>query len=350
MNFQKALFKLEGKKLKRSIYDKLAVQLEYGINLKDALNELTKRAKRNNKSVAEFVLKDIKSKVSNGKTFADAVKSWVPALDYTIIFSAEKAGKLPEILRLINDIDDMKSDLKKQFLGGLISPAILLAAVYGLLFYLGKYALPSILQITKHVSGFAVILIYMTKFTDSIWLFLVPVIVIALVIAIIYSFPVLTGDVRKKLDNIFPWTIYRKFTGAIWLIGLSGLISAGVNETQALKEMTDYSNNYLKERLKTFYKGMQNGLNLGEAMQNSGFDFPDKDTVDDIVVFSNFPEFDKKLNLISKANIKETKEKISAVSKILSFIFNMLVYVLILLIVAGSMSLIMNISTSVNKF
>ncbi len=350
MNIEKILYKLEAKRIKHDLYSKLSVQLKYGLNLKDSLQELSKRAKRNGYIGMFYMIQSVTSGIINGSSFAESIKDWVPSIDYTIISSSEKSGKLPESLELIIELDGMKDELKKEFTSGLATPLVLFLAIYGLLYYLGKYALPQILGIVHHVTGFAVTLVYLADFVNSVWLYIAPVIVLVLVAVMIYSMPRWTGKLRAKVDKFFPYSIYRLYIGSIFFVGLSGLISSGVNETESLKEMSLYSNNYLKERISSFVKGMQNGLNLGDSMSISRFDFPDRDIVDDISVFSNFPEFDKKLALISQTNMKLVKEKIRKFSKTTAFIFNLFVYGLIFLIVGGVMSLVMNVSSSVNKF
>jgi type II secretory pathway component PulF len=350
MNYKKILFLIARKKIKHDIYDKLAVQLEYGINLKESIKELLKRALRNKDIVTKMVLEDVQSRLSNGKTFADSVKKWVPQADYTMLVSAEKAGKISETLKLIINLDNMKSELFAEFIGGLTGPVVLFLAVYGFLYYLGKFALGPILKMigTNKITGSASILIDMANYVNSIWMFLTPVIFAALIFIIFYSFPRLTGNIRKELDKFFPYSVYRKYTGAVWLIGLSGLINAGVNEVNALKEMAKYSNNYLKERLKSFYTGMQNGMNIGEAMQISNYGFPDTDTVDDIAVFSNFPNFSEKLKMISEYNIKKIKIYIKRISMAIQALVNILLYMIIIFIVVGVLSLVQNISNSMN--
>lgn len=350
MDYKKILFLLAKKKIKHNIYDKLAVQLEYGINLKESLKELLKRALKNKDIVTKMVLEDIHSGISNGKTFADSIRKWIPQADYTMLVSAEKAGRIPDSLRLIISLDNMKSELFAEFIGGLISPSVLFLAVYGFLYYLGKFALSPILKMigSNKIVGSAQILIAMSNYVNSIWMFLTPALFIVLIFLIVYSFPRLTGNIRKELDKAFPYSVYRKYTGAVWLIGLSGLISSGINEVSALKEMSKYGNNYLKERLKSFTAGMQNGMNIGEAMQISNYSFPDADTVDDIAVFSNFPNFGEKLKMISEHNIKNIKIYIKRVSMAIQAVVNILLYMMIIFIVVGVLSIVQNISNSMN--
>ncbi len=351
MEYKKLPALFYGKKLKNGIYDKLSVQLEYGINLKDAVTELLKRARRNNNVAAVTILNDVRNNLINGRSFADSVKKWMPRADYAMLASSEKANKLPETMRLIIYLDDMKSGLLKEFLSGMFGPLMLFLAVYTLLYYIGKYALKSILGLTNgHISSSGNILIYLSDYVNSAYMYLIPLVLATVSIFVFYSFPRLTGDIRKKLDKVFPYSVYRQFSGSVWLIGLSGLIGSGINEVTALKELASYNSAYMKERLKSFYLNMQNGMNLGEAMLVSGFDYPDKDVVDDIVVFSNFPNFNKKLDMIAQANIQKTKNMIKGVSIALQAVINIFLYTIILLIVAGTLSLVQSVSNSVNHY
>lgn len=349
--FEKELYLLSRKKIKHGIYEKLKVQITYGVNLKESIAELLKRVKKSGRSIEFMILTDIKHNIALGKTFSDAMKKWIPQFDYTILVSSEKSGKIAEALDLIISLDNMKSELMSDFLGGMINPFILFLAVYGFLYYLGKYALKPILSMIPaghKVTGAAGILILMSKFINSPWMYLIPVLFIILLISIFLSFPKFTGSIRKKMDRYFPYSVYRKFTGSIWLIGFSSLMSAGINETNALKEMARYSNAYLKERITTFYKGLQNGMNLGEAMNISKYGFPDSETVEDIGVFSNFPNFDERLRLIAEHNIKSMKKYIKVLSNSLSLIANLFLYAIVIFIAVSVFSLMNNITNSLH--
>ena len=348
-DYKRILFFLGKKKIKHSIYDKLAVQLEYGINLKESITSLAKRAARNKNAALELVLDDIKSCIANGQTFAGSMRKWIPESDHAIIVSAERAGKIPAALKLIIKMDNMKSELLSEFISGLIGPGILFLSVYGLLYYMGRYALGSILKlITGKITGSAVILISLSNFTDSPWIFLLPLFLFAITGAVFYSFPRLTGPIRKELDKLFPYSLFRRYSGAVWLIGFSGLIGSGITEVNALKEMAKYSNDYLKERLKSFAIGMQNGMNIGEAMQISNYNYPDADVVDDISVFSNFPNFSEKLNMIAQQNINSTRRSIKTVSALIQAFIYILLYAVIIFIVVAVFSLTQNMSNSMH--
>lgn len=350
INYKEILLILAGKKkIKHSIYDKVAIQLQYGINLKESINSLSKRAEKNKNIVLSYVLNDIKANIANGETFAKSIRKWIPESDYAIIVSSERAGKISDALNLIITLDNMKSELLSEFISGLIGPSILFLSVYGLLYYMGKYALGSILKlITTKITGPATLLISLSNFTNSIWIFIFPIILFLIIGLIFYSFPRFSGKIRKELDIIFPYSIYRRYSGAVWLIGFSGLITSGITEVNALKEMLKYSNNYLKERLRSFVIGMQNGMNIGEAMQISNFNFPDSEVVDDIAVFSNFPNFSEKLKLIAQQNINSTKKSIKIISSLVQAIINIMLYAVIIFIVVAVFSLTSNMTNSMH--
>ena len=348
--FEREMYYLQKKKIKHGIYEMLIVQFKYGVNLKEAVGELLKRAKRRRRAVEIMILSDVKNNIVSGKSFANSIKSWIPQLDYTIIVSAEKGGKIESALELIVSLDNMKSELISEFLGGLVNPLILFFAVYGFLYYIGNYALTPILKMMPkgHVSGAAAVLVLLSKFVKSPWMFLTPVLLIFFTILIFFSFSRLTGGIRKILDKRFPYSLYRKFVGAVWLNGFSSLMAAGMNEINALKDMSKNSNDYLKERLTTFYKGLQNGMNLGDAMLILKYNFPDADTVEDIGMFSKFPDFDKKLKLIAEQNIKDLKKYIKTLSTVLGLAANLFLYALIIFIAVGVFSLMNNITSNLH--
>ena len=122
------------------------------------------------------------------------------------------------------------------------------------------------------------------------------------------------------MDRIPPWSFYRLIIGTLWLFTLSTLLQAGVQLTHAVDDMLDRAeaDRWLRERLLAMRSQLNIGNDLGGALENIGFDFPDRELVDDIRVYATLPDFDRQLQSIASEWLEESMQRISAQAKVIN--------------------------------
>jgi type II secretory pathway component PulF len=89
--------------------------------------------------------------------------------------------------------------------------------------------------------------------------------------------PVWTGPVRKLIDELPLFSLYKAWTGLGFLLSLSALLKAGVSLRDALEMLVRRSPPYIAERLQAVMD--RDDAYLGEALAQSGYGWPDPRTI-----------------------------------------------------------------------
>lgn len=293
-----------------STYRKLAVMLRNGVQLTRALEDLQNRASDNGRKPNEgmAVLFDSwRRVVMNGGRLGDAVQGWVPYNEQMIISAGETSGHLSENLESVVKVVQCTRAISSAVKTGLTYPMLLMMAVLAYLYMFGVHVIPQFAKIIDPEKWSAVgrSLYLMSIFVQKYGM-LTVVILIGTVIAILYSFPRMTGSIRVRCDVLEPWRTYRMVTGAGFLLALASLVSGGLRIQEAFATLSERASPYVKERLDGFLLGVNSGQTAGEAMIQSGYNFPSKEIVDDIAVYvEHSGDFAASLNLIAREWLEE---------------------------------------------
>jgi type II secretory pathway component PulF len=195
----------------------------------------------------------------------------------------------------------------------------LLGFVCGVLFLFAKRVFPAFDSIlpTEKWTGIGKSMANLTQFVEN-YLVLVIVGIVALFVFISFTFSKWTGKYRKMFDKIPPWSIYRLISGAGFLMSLGSLIGSGVQTSRALEKINKHANPWLRERISATLHYVYSGLNVGKALRQAGYNYPDKVLIEDLVVYADLPSFAEMLDILGKEWLTDTTEKISKQTKVLN--------------------------------
>lgn len=293
-------------KVRQGLYRHLAAQVSNGVAVETALDTYRSRLKRRRKVSSDKIVGDVARRMRDGKSLAAAMTKWVPADELGVIESGEVSGNLAAGLELIIDAKRRLDRVKKALKSALVTPAVYMAAVMGLLFGIGRMipdfqrALPR-----DKASGMVTGLYVAGDFATSFWMFLPLIILAGIVAAVVYSLPRWTGNNRIKAEGIFPYSFYRDMNGYTWLMGFAALLKAGQPDVEILQRQLKTASPWLRERLHSVWWRMDNGDSLGEALMAKGkngqipFGFPNPDIIDDIESTSGFSDFPDRIVTIA---------------------------------------------------
>lgn len=301
-------------KERKRVYRKLATQLKNGVRLLDAIETLYKQAARKNEKHPHAVRYAAwRDGLSGGGKFADVLADWVPQTELMLIAAGERAGGLDKALLRTVDALSAGSQMKTAIRGAMIYPLILFAAAFIVMWGFGSFIIPPFAEVSdpKTWQGAAHHMYLLAEFTKTGLLPLVAVVVIALV-AVVYSMPRLTGNIRVTLDRLPPWSIYRLYMGSGFLTSLAALIKAGVAVQQAAQQLRTGASPWLRERLDGLLLGLRSGRNLGVALHESGYGFPDQALIDDLQIYASMAGFDQNLEMLGREWLEEGIAQVEA--------------------------------------
>lgn len=295
------------------LWRKLRVNLNSGTGAIESLNMLwdnmSDDGKKPNHPVAKIIA-EWKKSISNGSKLGDAIKGWVPEGEQTIISAGEESNLIQAIDDLLK-IQAAKKKIKSTILKGVIYPIVLLIAGCGFLIMFSVRVAPQFNDVLPREkwTGPPVVMVNAGDFFTN-YLFIISLVLIALFFTISWSMGKWTGRFRIYADKIPPWSLYRLYSGSSFLLILSAMLSAGVSPLKIIDTVRKSASPWLDERLAATERFIRGGKNIGDALFDTGFDYPDKEMVRDIRSYASKAEFADILRNTSDDWIETSIEKI----------------------------------------
>lgn len=327
-----------GGKTRCRVYQILSVLLENNVILIEALREVRdvfNEAKEGEFSAEERASDNVKCKTfaaeaiqdwilhlkrgdASGSPLSRAMARWVPHEEAALIQAGEATSDLPRMLR------DAVSGIKNQgamlgaILSGTVYPAVLFGGAYFVMRLVSNDVMPPFIKQVdpEQWEGPAYALYLLSQ---AFVTFGFPLVVAAVVIGIgsVVSLPLLRGPVRVFLDTyIPPWTIYRMVQGASFLRGIAVQTRAGIKVFDSLSSMSAMASPWLRERLEATMYGVQQGANLGEALNRAEYNFPDPLAIKILRVLASRDKFDETIYNFAGEWQAEALEKVKAASAV----------------------------------
>lgn len=315
--FERKFAKMQfGLKVRIDLYKKIASFLKNGVPVNDIIQELETQYLRYNKGdIRATILGDIRSNMSKGESFGEALGHWVPPSEAMIIQGGEKSGNIGKSFHNAIKITESASRMKSTIIGEISYPAVLLMMLSGLIYMFSTQAIPELTSVLPPENWPPVSqkLYHMSKFVEEKW-WLVVAVFFTFVIGSFKSLDSMTGTVRNILNKVPPWSIYKTFQSSVFLISTSAMMSTGTPIFEAMSRLRKMSPKYVANEIDKILKEVDNGTQIGDAM-NSGF--LDRDTGIDVSIYGKVANLQEALDSIGSDAIENGIEKIKGVAGLL---------------------------------
>lgn len=171
--------------VKESFYLELYTLLEAGVDIRTAL-ELIKNEQKKKKATALF--EDILQQVVNGNTLSEALKSkrHFTSYEYFSVQIGEETGKLLQVLKELALFFQKKIKQRRQVIGALMYPAVVLLVAFSASAFLLTYVVPMFSDVFKRfgsdlpavTKAVISLSIFLKKYVVIFFLFLVTLVTI----------------------------------------------------------------------------------------------------------------------------------------------------------------------------
>ncbi len=310
-------------RLRSGLYRKMAAMTGHGVGVVSCLQYQQAQFSRR-RHPAALVLRETLIALNAGHRLDTALGGYIPPTEAMLIGSGLSGGNLVQALELCTNIIEARRKIVGSVVQALSYPILLALLFLVLLFVLSRHVVPQLAGISDPSGwqGGAGALYRVASFVDST----AGVVTLAgigmLAVLSVATLPIWTGRVRVVLDRVPPWSFYRLIIGTLWLFTLATLLQAGMQLTHALDDMLSRtgSDRWLRERLLAMRSQLNIGNDLGGALENIGFDFPDRELVDDIRVYAMLPDFDHQLQSIATEWLAESMKRIGAQARIINVV------------------------------
>ena len=291
------------------IYRKLAALMRNRFSLMDALDMLHDGITNGGKNPSEpmaIALASWGRALQNGMPFSDALKGWAPSRERLMLSVGDVSDLESALLNLIK-VTEGSTKMVRPIIGAVSYPSFLFMMSILIIYAIGAYMVPPMIDAAPDVRwvGTARTLVDISSWIQENWL--VAFVTFPIVMIVIYvTIGIWTGPVRAVIDNVPPWSLYKVFIGITWLLALSALVKGGVPVSTALQSLRRDSNAYLKERIDKTLTFIKNGDNLGQALMKTGLNFPDKEIIADLKIYSELDNFEEALEKLADDWLEES--------------------------------------------
>lgn len=332
-SFARWQFKADAK-TRQALWKKLAKLLKDGIPIIAGLQEI--RALRKPTAPVSVAIDDWVRGMNNGRKLSDVVLPWVNAEEAMLIMAGEQSGSLDEALESVVKVAKAGAAIRGAVASGLTYPIFLLCMSFGALYFFGFKIIPAFSRAGREDQwhGLAKTMIGAAAFIQG-WLHWIGLAVLLLVVAFFVALPRWNGRVRVVLDRFAPFSIYRVMQGSSWLIALSALVAAGMRIETAIEQLGRNASAWARVRCDAALKGLRAGRNLGESLERSGYEFPDRAIISDIRLYATKSGFDEALRVIGDEWITESVERVKSLMSVIFAVALLTVGSVIMFIAAG---------------
>ena len=279
-----------------AVYRKLMALVRNRFSLMDAMERLYQIASKDGKKPDDTMAIAIThwmASIRSGDSLSVALRGWAPSTELLMLSVGDITNLELALENTIKVVEGMRR-MKAPVVEAVSYPIFLIFLTVLLIWGVGKFLVPPMVNAVPGLQweGLAASLVNLSYFVAEhpYWLFLpLPI----AIVFISWTFPRWKGGWRALFDKIPPWSIYRIFVGVGWLLSLSALIKAGTPVSRALRLLRADASKYLLYRIDRALVFVNNGDNLGDALNRSRLGFPDDEVIGDLRIYAelnNFPE------------------------------------------------------------
>jgi len=270
--------------------------------------------------------------IENGRTLSEAIVGWASPEEVVLIGAGERGNTLAESLMQAADLVESRAKIIGTVLKGVTYPCILLLGVFGLLYMFSTVVFPvftKIIPVSK-LHGTALLAVHVSEFIRT-WIGVAAAVMALGIVAFVWSLPRMNNRFRTALDRRIPYSIYRIVVGFSFLQSVAALIGAGEKEIKAVEFAGSRGGPWLKVRVSACLDHMRNGHNLGMALAESGYGFPDIEIINDLATYSKFKNFNDAIKVTADAwlsfaikDIESLMAKVNTAGILLAAVFLLL--------------------------
>lgn len=309
--------------------------------------------KKTNKTMMYYGLEDMYERMKSGGSESEAMSRYLPQTDIMMIeafVGDDMSEGFKNLIAYNKKTREMSSTLKK----AVIAPVFYIVALYSIIGFFSISLVPEIVKTIPEGTKFSWGSELVIFFSDNYFSILIYtiVIVISLISILSYMLPRYNGSFRLMLEKIPPFSIYKIVNGCGFLNALNSLTMSGFQEFDAIERILDKStenkNYYMEHRLRLIIEHMKNSESVGKALVSINLDFPDKEILKDLEIFSRFGVLDESLPKITEEITEKGLGIINLQAKIVNTVMIVIVVLGILMLFNGIFSLTTDLSNGIS--
>ncbi len=310
---------------RRRSLEKIAMYLDENVQIVDALDQMTRYAKRDGRDPSNLVGRVYQhwaNLVADGIPFSQAILGFIPDRERQLIVAAERSSRLVLGIREAVELRAGMDEIIKVIRSAVTYPVLAIAFVLGCLAWMSFYVFPEYREVLK-VELWPPSVARLAGLADWVVgrMWLVLILIGAGGWAFVWSLPNWVSSLREKAEDFAPYSIYRMLYGTVLLLSYAGFVRAGYNMNKSLEvllQSASKANPWYADKLRRLRaEGARGAKDLGDALHSADLNFPDREIVGDLRTFSKGRNFDEMLGQIARTALRETIDKIGGQVRVL---------------------------------
>jgi type II secretory pathway component PulF len=250
-------------------YADMADAIGDGMSILDYLEKRKSRALKRKNSLAGLFGRWTNRHAEKG-SFSKAIAGTVPVMDTMIIHSSEITGKLNIGLAFLSKTVEETKKMQSAVVAAIAMPIFLCVLLTFIIVGYSFFLVPILTGIIppEKWPPMGKVLYAVAMFVRHYGIF-VLIFIIGTISVFFWSFSNWTGSVRDRLDRYLPYSIYRDYNGAIFLVTLASLLKSGISVGDGLKIIKDASPKWLSRHLAMMLFNLNSKSSAAQAL-NTG--------------------------------------------------------------------------------
>ncbi|MHC8441286.1 MAG: type II secretion system F family protein [Candidatus Eutrophobiaceae bacterium] len=306
-------------------YRRLQAFAEENIPIMHALNGMHERWAERCAPIQEVSRHCLQS-LRRGHSLSTALSPWLPTHERILLEAAVHAGNLSDGLAKASDLCVHSGTLMANLRSALAYPIFLLCALASMVAWFCVAMVPSFSAVIppEQWQGHARNMYTLSQFITAYGLWLPPL-ALSPILAFALSLSSWRGDLRARLDRYPPYSLYRLYQSAVFLLSISSMTRSGVPIYDALSRIQMQADPWLGEKISRMQMQLRTGMSPGQAFDSPLFD---NETRDDLHVYAAHGDLNNSLDAISHRIVTNVLLRMQNASRILNYL---------LLIMAGTL-------------
>lgn len=277
-------------------------------------------------------------------TMDQYMKDWVPEDALPILKSGETSGMRGEAVDRYIWMLQQKKERRSAIVNGLFAPAINITIMIAYLIIIAKYIDPGYEKglPRDHWKG---ILKVVGILSDIVNLYITPLAIFIAIAAalIVWSLPNYTGKYRVFLEKYSPipiWKVYKQNIGANFMMSYAALNRTSMAENDIIETIKSTASKYYLSRLNPINALTEEGVEITEALDQTGLEFPDEAIITELLNYQGTDDFSKEIENIAQDWVETSIEKTKGIIKLIDILIVVACYCLLILIIMGDFEFI----------
>lgn len=299
-----------------NLYRNLEMITGSGVSLNETIRLLsTKFRKYMPRSYMPLIMDEWLKSMAQGKSFVQALAPWTPGWEM-LLLRAGGTAQMSQMFKYVAELSNSIIRLKSGLVAAIRYPMFALLMLFALMYVFSYYVIPSLSTflspdkwppVTKNLFEF-------TEFFTQhmIWVVLFMMAFVALIMRSMTQLR--SGPLRRILNKVPPWSIYKQFHGSIFLLSLASLLRSGVSISQALDMIRTGSSPYVASLLIVMQAKLQAGRSAGEAIQSELFD---TETQINLEVYADTDKLEEGIQVLAQEQLEAQIQKLAAAAKVM---------------------------------